>query len=80
MAKRLVLFFAVLALVFSGYFIGKRNVVFAQTHVNISKDYGNCKGVYTRGQYVVLVFEDTAGTIRLVNASDGSLVGEDTRN
>jgi hypothetical protein len=84
MSKRLVLVFAGLALLFSGYFIGKpRNVVFAQsqaTHTKISKEYGICKGVYTRGEYVVLVFEDNSGTIRLVNASDGSLVGEDSRN
>jgi hypothetical protein len=81
MSKRLVLVFAAFALLFSGYFIGKpRNVVHADSQVQISKDYGACKGVYTRGQYVVLVFEDNSGTIRLVNATDGSLVGVDTRN
>jgi hypothetical protein len=81
MTKRLFMCLAGLALVFSGYLIGKpRNVVYAQTHTKISKDYGKCAGVYTRGEFVVLVFEDSSGTIRLVNASDGSLVGEDRRN
>ncbi len=81
MSKRLGLVFAGLALLSSGYFIGKpRNVVYADAPVHISKDYGACKGVYTRGQFVVLVFEDSAGTIRMVNATDGSLVGEDRRN
>jgi hypothetical protein len=80
MNKRLGLVLGGLALLGTGYFIGQpRNVVHAQTHVKIAKDFGKCVGVYTRGEYVVLVFEDSAGTVRLLNASDGSVVGVDSR-
>jgi hypothetical protein len=81
MNKRLGMVLGSLALVGAGYFIGQpRNVVHAQMHVKIPKDYGKCVGVYTRGEYVVLVLEDNSGTVRLLNASDGSVVGVDTRD
>lgn len=82
MKKQSFLLLAGLVLVMSGYLVGKTRptVVHAETRASINKSYGKCLGVYTRGEFVVLVFEDSAGTVRLVNASDGSLVGEDTRN
>jgi hypothetical protein len=80
MNKRLGMVLGALALLGTGYFIGQpRNVAHAQTRVKIPKDYGKCVGVYTRGEYVVLVFEDNSGTVRLLNASDGSVVGVDSR-
>jgi hypothetical protein len=82
MKKRLFLLAAGAALSVGGFFLGKTHtaVVHAETKTSIMKSYGKCIGVYTRGEYVILVFEDGSGTVRLVNASDGSLVGEDTRN
>jgi hypothetical protein len=82
MKKRIFITVAAFVLIASGYLIGKvqTNVVHAQTRTSISKGYGKCVGVYTRGNYVVLVFEDSSGIVRMVNASDGSLVGEDSRD
>ena len=74
MKKRLLLILAGVMLTIGGYLVGRAHetVVHAQSHIDIKKAYGKCVGAYSVGQGVGLVFEDTNGTIRIVNARDGS--------
>jgi hypothetical protein len=74
MKKRLLLILAGVMLTIGGYLVGSAHetVVHAQSHIDIKKAYGKCVGAYSVGQGVGLVFEDTNGTIRIVNARDGS--------
>ena len=62
MNKRVLIFFASIALFFCGYVIGtiRVTVVHAQGS-SIPKSWGTCKGTYTE----FLIFEAADGTIRL---------------
>jgi hypothetical protein len=82
MKKRMLLILAGAILAVGGYLVGRAHsdVVHAQSHATIAKNYGKCVGVYLKGNYVVLVFEDDAGVIRLVSAGDGALVADVSRS
>jgi hypothetical protein len=68
MLKRIILLVAVLVAAVGGYFAGRSKVATAQaaTTITVPNYYGAFKCVYREGY---LVFEDSAGTIRVVGMS-----------
>jgi hypothetical protein len=66
------------ALLLTGYFAGHRSqtVVYAQQAVNVPKTWGRCVGTMERG----VVFEDSTGTIRIVDSVNGHLNATVNRN
>jgi hypothetical protein len=73
MEKRLLLLSAATALALGGYLLGRSGtqVVHAQSDATIPQSYGHCVGVYLAKSYVELVFEDSDGTVRIVEGFHG---------
>jgi hypothetical protein len=73
MKKTLVLLATGFLFLFVGMFIGSNgsSVVHAQQTTLVPKAWGTCKGGTATGQ---LVFEDSAGTVRIVNTSGQAFV------
>ncbi len=64
-----VIAFGVIVMLFLGWYMaGQANPAYAQS-ATIPKSWGTCKG----GLGALLIFEDSAGTVRLVDARSGKL-------
>lgn len=77
MKKGILLTLAAAALFVTGYFVGHPTyrVYAGSPAVQFPKTYGHCIGAYVIStSFSGLVFEDTEGTIRVVNTVDGTVM------
>lgn len=83
MKKRILLILAAAGLFVTGYLARRpaRPVYAGGAGVQFPKTYGHCVGAYVIStSFSGLVFEDTEGTIRVVNTVDGKVMMTFQRN
>lgn len=65
-----------LVILLAAYCFGRweRTTVNAQAHQYIQKSFGHCVGAYSAPAATILIFEDSAGVIHLVDARNGNVI------
>ena len=72
MRRLLVTALLILTMFVMGWYIGERRLTraYAQSTISVPKSWGSFKGAGLGG----MIFEDSAGTLRLVHIDDGSVL------